>query len=85
MILAIDPGNTESGFVLIEGADCHPIDIGKISNYELHNRIRQGDFQNVDHVVIEMVASYGMAVGKEVFETCVVPKRDKHIHEWVPE
>jgi hypothetical protein len=70
-ILAIDPGNTESGYALIDSATCQPINTGKISNYDLREMITAGQFTNVDHVSIEMVASYGMAVGKEVFETCV--------------
>lgn len=70
-ILAIDPGNTESGYALIDGSNCKPLDIGKIPNDSLHNRLILGLLDNVDQVSIEMIASYGMAVGKEVFETCV--------------
>ena len=70
-ILAIDPGNTESGYALIDSITCRPIDIGKISSTELRNRIISGDFNSADIVSIEMVASYGMPVGATVFETCV--------------
>jgi hypothetical protein len=70
-ILAIDPGNTESGYALIDPITCQPIDVGKINNFDLRERISNGDFDDLENVAIEMVASYGMAVGKEVFETCV--------------
>jgi hypothetical protein len=70
-ILAIDPGNTESGFAVIDSVTYEPIAFGKKENYTFHEMISQGQFTNVDRVAIEMVASYGMAVGKEVFETCV--------------
>lgn len=72
MILAIDPGNTESGYALIETRSKQPLDVGKISNHELLDKIGTDlNLEALDHIVIEMVASYGMAVGKEVFETCV--------------
>ena len=70
-ILAIDPGNTESGYALIDSITYKTLNAGKITNYLLHDWIIRGDFNNVDYVSIEMIASYGMAVGKEVFETCV--------------
>lgn len=70
-VLAIDPGSTESGWALIDTTDGHPLGIGKTDNHELIQSIRAGDFLNVDHVAIEMVASYGMAVGATVFDTCV--------------
>jgi hypothetical protein len=71
-ILAIDPGNTESGYALIDHDTCWPLDVGKISNPDLHARIKNGSLLvGVDQISIEMIASYGMAVGKEVFETCV--------------
>lgn len=68
-VLAIDPGNAESGIVLI-GADYRPIMAKKAPNEYLLDQItfHSRDF---DEVVIEMVASYGMAVGASVFETCV--------------
>lgn len=69
-ILAIDPGNTQTGYALIDANTRRPIDIGKIPNDQLLVRLRIRDL-DATVTAIEMVASYGMAVGKEVFETCV--------------
>ena len=68
MILAIDPGNIESAYCIIEKETYKPIEFGKIDNQQLLKQI--GLFNNIDCIVIEKVASYGMAVGKEVFDTC---------------
>jgi len=74
-LLAIDPGNTASGWVLIDVATRRPIEFGKSSNDDLRRRIDtyagMPGALTADRVVIEMVASYGMPVGAEVFETCV--------------
>lgn len=75
MILAIDPGNVESGYVLTDN-NLKPILKGKIKNEELLEKIRMDKFwwnseDEEDHIAIEMIASYGMPVGMEVFETCV--------------
>lgn len=71
-ILAIDPGNTESGYAVIERGSCKPHDVGKIDNLLLRAFIRNGQLLiGVDKIAIEMIESYGMPVGKEVFETCV--------------
>jgi hypothetical protein len=67
IVLAIDPGNIESAYTLMN--DHYEIfQFGKIGNEEMLSVIKD---TMPDVVVIEMVASYGMAVGKEVFETCV--------------
>lgn len=71
MILAIDPGNTESGYVLINKDTLEPLEVGKIKNEELMKQIEYGEFNCVKYVAIEMIASQGMAVGQSVFETCV--------------
>lgn len=65
-IFAIDPGNIESAYCLLD--DYKPIDKGKISNEDLLEIIKN---EKYDLIVLEMIASYGMAVGKSVFETCV--------------
>jgi hypothetical protein len=70
MLLAIDPGNTESAYVLMD-EDYRPIEFAKVPNEELLRIMTECPFRLYDHAVIEMVASYGMAVGREVFETCV--------------
>lgn len=69
-ILAIDPGNQESGAVLIRAEDFKPLIIRKTPNEYLLDEITEnaGMF---NEAVIEMVASYGMTVGASVFETCV--------------
>ena len=66
-ILAIDPGNIESAYVIMD-KDYRPLEFGKVKNEELLAITYRPGF---DTVVIEMVASYGMAVGATVFETCV--------------
>lgn len=68
MLIAIDPGNVESAFVRID--DQYKLyEHEKIRNEELVNRI-YGYSRICDQVVIERIASYGMAVGRSVFETC---------------
>ena len=71
MILSIDPGNIESAYCVIDKKTYKPIEFGKINNYELLQKINNDEFEYYDFLTIEMVASYGMPVGKEVFETCV--------------
>lgn len=68
MILAIDPGSTESAYVSYEVEEKKILAFGKICNDEMLELV---DRLFYDSVYIEMVASYGMPVGKEVFETCV--------------
>ncbi len=69
MILAIDPGNIESAYVILD-ENLKPIVFGKLENEKLINIVGvQAQIQK--HVVIENIASYGMAVGKEIFETCI--------------
>jgi hypothetical protein len=69
MILAIDPGNIETGFCLIND-NYTIIEKGKWKNEDLLAYI-YNDLPSLCDVVIEMVASYGMAVGQTVFDTCV--------------
>ena len=68
-ILAIDPGNTETGWVIIDADTREPLQFGKSANEQVLGHC-WGDLE-WDSVVIEMIASYGMPVGAEVFETCV--------------
>lgn len=66
MILAIDPGTTESGWCgLYRG---RVLSSGVAENAEV---LRMISDSCALHLCIEMIASYGMPVGKEVFETCV--------------
>lgn len=70
IVLAIDPGTSESGWVLFDGAKV--LECGVRSNPEMLTMIWDvGQEDEVSELAIEMVASYGMAVGREVFETCV--------------
>jgi len=66
MILAIDPGNEQSAFVLWDGEKI--LNAAIIKNSELLAGII-GSSEFKDEMVVEMVACMGMAVGKTVFET----------------
>lgn len=75
IILALDPGNTQTGYAIIEMPEFRLHDFGKVDNTSLLRSITEGDMMydlsSLDAVAIEMVASFGMAVGREIFETCV--------------
>lgn len=66
-ILALDPGPEQTGWVLY---DVHRVvDSGVEKNDELLEQLVET--LNAEVLAIEMIASYGMPVGREVFETCV--------------
>jgi hypothetical protein len=66
IILAVDPGATQSGYCLFN--DGSVTSSGVTDNGDMLEIIRIGAF---DILAVEMVASYGMSVGKSVFDTCV--------------
>lgn len=66
-IFAIDPGTTESGWVLYESERVTAS--GVLPNDEMLARVRMVPPELDTRLAIEMIASYGMAVGREVFET----------------
>lgn len=71
-ILALDPGTAYTGYCLLS-PELRPIKFGKESNDDVM-RVSLDILSTITFkpciVVIERVASYGMAVGSEVFETC---------------
>jgi len=74
VILAIDPGPERSAWLLFSGG--RPDRFGIEPNatllrrlHEWHDEARLGELPFLDHVVIEKVEGFGMAVGAEVFET----------------
>lgn len=71
IIFALDPGNTQTGYAILETPEFRLTEFAKVDNTALLDWIVQGEMPLVDAVAIEMVASYGMAVGREIFETCV--------------
>lgn len=77
IVLAVDPGNEQSAWLRYDVATGMPLDFGKWPNKKLVDHIA---FSCTSHnpgpwvfsqLAVEMIASYGMPVGREVFETCV--------------
>lgn len=66
-ILAIDPGDTQSAYCLLDAETLCPLAFSKASNPQVLEVVQKS---NYDRLVLERVASYGMAVGRTVFETC---------------
>lgn len=78
-LLAIDPGNEESAAV--QFGEQGIVGFWKATNEEARRNIYRLVDESLGpdgaagsrryHLAIEMIASYGMPVGREVFETCV--------------
>jgi hypothetical protein len=67
-IFAIDPGNTQSAYCIYSPCT-HAIEqCGIVENHKLKSKLREHT-QWQYQFAIEMVASYGMPVGKDIFET----------------
>jgi hypothetical protein len=69
-LLAIDPGSEESAWVVYDDRARMPLNWGKHPNEGVLSVIYDPPAE-CRALAIEMVASYGMAVGATVFETCV--------------
>lgn len=69
-VLAIDPGNEQSAYVVIDSETCRVLDRDLVNNTVLRLALVSGLIR-YDVAAIEMIASYGMGVGQEVFDTCV--------------
>lgn len=72
LVFAIDPGDKQSAYCVYDGK--RPIEFGIASNEEvlaLFGHLSSHYADPHPELVIEMIASYGMAVGANVFETCV--------------
>ncbi len=72
-IIGIDPGNTHSAIVAIdkESVVYHWYGENKAFDHALLTIMDTIPDGYTRDVVCEMIASYGMPVGKEIFETCV--------------
>ncbi len=69
-ILSIDPGNVESAYAVLDGS-LRPVRFGKIKNEQLLEMIYNHEFDDCNLCAIEKIASYGMAVGASIFDTCI--------------
>lgn len=74
-IFAIDPGPEQSGWVLWNHEQGVVLESGVSPNTWIVNHLYERNYR----VACEMIASYGMPVGAEVFETCVWIGRFWHV------
>jgi len=68
ILLAIDPGTSQSGYIALETSNWKVVSFGKVDNAEMRRIVRE---EYYDVICCEMVASYGRPVGQEVFDTCL--------------
>jgi hypothetical protein len=68
MILAIDPGNEQSAFITYAPEEKTIYHKEILNNSKILPILSHNVY---DELAIEMIASYGMPVGKTVFETCL--------------
>lgn len=74
LIFAIDPGDVQSAYCIVDAETYKPLEFGKVANAELRDvlmrKLASDEDSTIYTVVIERIASYGMAVGATVFTTC---------------
>lgn len=70
IVTAVDPGNEYSAFVRYVVESGTLLERGKRPNAEIRGVVGN-KHRPYDVLAIEMIASYGMPVGAEVFQTCV--------------
>lgn len=70
-IIGIDPGSEETAFALMDGKYT-VLEAAKVPNDEFLDCVLPGMLDGGKELAVESIQSYGMAVGKSVFETCYV-------------
>ena len=81
-ILAIDPGDKQSAYCFIDSEDLRPLRFAKAENTAILLVLQ---LEAYDLVVIERLASYGMPVGRNVFENLRMGRGDsrkQHRSQW---
>lgn len=68
LVLGVDPGTTESAWCILDTDKKRPVAFAKEANERVQRSLIKGKHK-YDHLVIEMVACYGMAVGASTFTT----------------
>ena len=68
-IIGIDPGNKETAIVMISGGKI--LDHFYMPNDEALHQLKIMQLVNDSDIYCEMIASYGMPVGKSIFDTCL--------------
>ena len=90
-ILGIDPGNENTAWALIDAETCRPVGCQKALNpfayigmvEAIDKVLTESNEKARIYVAIEMIASYGMPVGAEVFDTCVwIGKLIERFEKW---
>lgn len=69
-VLAIDPGPEQSAWLRYDDLADRPLDSGIVPNHEMR-RLIFNERGLCETLAIEGIACYGMAVGKETFDTCI--------------
>jgi hypothetical protein len=67
ILLALDPGNEKTAYVTWNGSEI--LNKGIVDNAEMRDLVVEG--LGANFFVSEMVACYGMPVGREIFDTCL--------------
>lgn len=65
VVLALDPGPEKTAFIRWDGEGV--LDKGIVPNHEIFQTFGHAD----EIMAVEMIACYGLAVGAEVFRTCL--------------
>lgn len=68
-ILAIDPGNKQSAYCIVDSETFRPTGFNIVNNAQLIKVLRGMKFDEQDRAAIEMVQSYGNLIGKDVLDT----------------
>lgn len=71
IVLALDPGPFLTGVVVYETAARRVLQASVSDNSSVLQQVQEGAARGVDHLAVEMIASYGKSVGADVFNTCL--------------
>ena len=68
-VLSLDPGNTHTGWVIVDKDTIKPLEFAKDKNEDLARKMISGELQ-FDEFVTERMESFGMAIGRTVLIAC---------------